>query len=140
MVLSPELVFPGDDELNQEIQSSRTYRIDFENGRATGEIINGIEALKQFIYISIRTARFSYPIYTSNVGSEIHQLLTDEDATIDYKIAELPRLITEALIYDDRIESVESFEINHVGNALQSNFRVISKGEVIDIEEVFDLV
>lgn len=140
MVLSPELDFLSDEELNEEIQSSRTHRIDFENGRITGEIIDGIEAIKQFIYCSLRVSRFSYPIYTSDIGNEIHSLLSDSEVTVDFKIAELPRLITEALIYDDRIESVNSFEMKHIGNALHSTFRVVANDDVIDMQEVFELV
>lgn len=137
MALSPDIEIA---EISEEIQTSRTYRIDFENGRMTGEIIDGIEAIKQFIYIALRTARFAYPIYTSDTGSEIHDLLADGEVTIDYKIAELPRLITDALIYDERIESVDNFEIHHIGNALHGSFRVVSSEGVIEISEVFELV
>lgn len=137
MALSPEIAI--DDEVVEEVQTSRTYKIDFENGRMTGEIIDGIEAIQQFIYIALRTVRFSYPIFTSDIGSEIHTLLSDGEVTIDYKIAELPRLITDSLIYDERIESVDNFDIQHIGNELQGIFRVVSSEGVIEMEEVFPL-
>lgn len=135
MALSPEIAI--NDELVEEVQSSRTYKIDFENSRITNEIIDGIDSIRQFVLLALRTVRFVHPIYTSDTGSEIHTLLSDSEVTIDYKIAELPRLITDALIYDERIESVDNFEIEHIENALHGSFRIVSVEGAIEMEEVF---
>jgi hypothetical protein len=43
-------------------EPTKTYKLDFENG-VIGDFIDDDEALRQFIYKAIRTARFRYLIY-----------------------------------------------------------------------------
>ncbi len=134
VALSPEIEIV-EDHIGEKIATSRTYKLDFEAGRLTGELIHGLEAIKQFIFVSLRTPRFSYAIYSSDTGSEIADLLADEEVTIDYKRAELPRLITEAL-HDERIQSVDDFKIEHIADAFHIHFKVTTNEGIIEIEEV----
>lgn len=140
MALSPEIEPVVDDELEdeqEELLPVSTYKIDFENGRLTNGIITGLEAIKQFIFITLRTPRYVYAIYSSDHGNEIEELLVDEEATIEFKKMELERLIEEALIYDERIDSVSGFNIEHIDDAFHVNFTVETSEGVIDMEEVF---
>lgn len=134
MALSPEI------EITEDIvkpQTSRTYKMDFESGRITSEVIDGLEAIKQFIHLALRTVRYAHAIYSDDIGSEILDLLSDIEVTIAYKKMELPRLITESIIYDERITSVTNFEIEHIGDALHVRFTVSSTEGFIELEEVF---
>ncbi|WP_042348244.1 DUF2634 domain-containing protein [Bacillus massiliigorillae] len=90
---------------NVEIPS-KTWFIDFENGRI-GSFIVGELALRQFVQKAISTARNKYPIYTDQYGSEIEEELIGRGTTEGYLNAVVPRMIQEALIYDDRIEDVQ---------------------------------
>lgn len=49
---------------------------------------------------------------------------------------EIPRLIEEALIYDDRISSVTDFEIDKSGNRFIVSFIVETGEGTVEIEEV----
>lgn len=95
---------------NEEIETSKTYHIDWENGRITG-FINGKEAMKQFIKKALITPRFKCLIYDGQYGSEIKETVTSESVTREYMETELPFLIEDALIHDERVLGVSDIVI-----------------------------
>ena len=60
----------------------REYGIDFDTGQLTGAIVEGIEAVKVWIWNCLHTERFRYGIYTWQYGAEYEQyigeVVTDE--------------------------------------------------------------
>lgn len=79
------------------------------------DVINGycdkLEAMKQVIYKILNTERYQYVIYSWNYGIELLDLFGKPST---YVCAELERRIKEALLQDNRIESLENFEFNIV--------------------------
>lgn len=88
---------------------SKTWAIDFENGRIGG-FIDGDKALKQFVKKALMTERNKYPIYTDAYGTELFDLV-GQSLTDGYLNAEVPRMTSETLIYDDRINDVSTTHI-----------------------------
>jgi phage baseplate assembly protein W len=139
MVLSPEVdIADGLLDEEVEVETLRTYKIDYETMTITSEIIEGIESIKQFIHMALRTPRYEHQIYSSDYGSEIEALLSDNEVTQEFKQMELPRLITEALIYDDRIDDVTDFDIIQTYDAFHVSFTVHSVEGILEIEEVLE--
>ncbi|WP_366207975.1 DUF2634 domain-containing protein [Bacillus amyloliquefaciens] len=136
MALSPEIEFDDFEDDSEAIETSRTYRIDFENGRITNELIAGLEAIKQFVYMALHTERYSYSVFSHDIGNELQEVLSDNETTDAYKKMEIPRLIEEALIYDDRISSVTDFEIDKSGDRFIVSFIVEADEGTLEIEEV----
>lgn len=96
-------------EITVETQSSKNYKMHFNE-----KIINGIadelEAMHQVIYKILNTERYQYIIYSWDYGIETLDLYGEP---ISYVCPEIERRITEALLQDDRIESVDSFEFDY---------------------------
>lgn len=96
-------------EIKIEEESSKNYKMFF-----TEKFINGyvdeLEAMHQVIYKILNTERYQYIIYSWNYGIETLDLYGEP---ISYICPEIERRITEALIQDDRIESVDSFEFDY---------------------------
>lgn len=136
--ISPEVAIDPELLSDENPFHLTTYRIDFSSSQLTNERINGLEAIKQFVHLSLRTPRNAYPIYTHAFGSEIEELLSDKGVTDAFKISELPRLIEEALIYDYRIESVEDITIDQVDGVLHVRFVVVSDAGILEMAEVFE--
>ncbi|MFJ5671178.1 DUF2634 domain-containing protein [Bacillus safensis] len=137
MALSPEEEIEDYEEDEDDVvEPSTTYRIDFENGRLTNEKINGLDAIRQFVYMALRTERYSHAIYSHDVGCEVQESVSDEEATDEYKEMEIPRLIEEALLVDERIESVQDFEITKEGATFKVAFNVVTDEGTLEIEEV----
>ena len=87
---------------------STTYRLDFVNRRIIG-VIDGSEAVMQFIKKVLNTDKYAYSIYDWYYGNELLKLV---GMPYDYIRTECPRIIEEALLADDRILSVENFEFS----------------------------
>ena len=139
MSLSPEIDIDSELLEDEPPFSLSTYRIDFEMSELASDRINGLEAVKQFVHLALRTPRNVYPVYSHAFGSEIIALLADKGVTDAFKLSELPRLVEEALIYDYRIESVEDISIEHIKNAFYIKFRVNSDVGTLEMMEVFEL-
>lgn len=87
---------------------SLTYKIDFENKRIVGTV-DGIEALKQAIYLILSTERYRFLIYSWDFGIKLEDLY-DQPKT--YIIPQLQTRITDALMQDDRIIGLSNFKFN----------------------------
>ncbi|MGE6670974.1 DUF2634 domain-containing protein [Bacillus altitudinis] len=137
MALSPEEEIEDvDEDAEDVVEPSTTYRIDFESGRLTNEKISGLDAIRQFVYMALRTERYSHAVYSHDVGCEVQEAVSDEESTDEYKEMEIPRLIEEALLVDERIESVQDFEITKEGAAFKVVFDVVTDEGTLEIEEV----
>lgn len=91
-----------------EKQPTHTYKMDLERKLVRGHTDNQ-EAMKQAIYKILNTERYQYVMYSWNYGIELLDLYGEP---ISYVCPELERRITEALTWDERIESVDNFEFN----------------------------
>lgn len=93
-------------------QPSLTYKLNFGNGRVLGNV-DGMEAVKQFIYKQLRTERFAHEIYTGRIGNDIRS--SDIESSVE-----------EALLVDERIVAVENFVSHRVGDEIELHFTVIT--------------
>lgn len=95
-------------DLEVETQPSKNHKMHLEQN-----IINGfcdeLEAMRQVIYKILNTERYECIIYSWNYGIELLDLYSEP---VTYVCPELQRRITEALVQDDRIESVDNFEFD----------------------------
>ncbi|MGM5472118.1 DUF2634 domain-containing protein [Bacillus pumilus] len=137
MALSPEEEIEETEE-DEEVETSTTYRIDVETGRLTGETISGIEAIRQFVYMTLRTERYAHPIYSHDIGTEIQELLMDTEATDEYKEMEIPRLLEEALIVDERIDHIEEIEVTKENDSFHVKLAIVTDEGTLEIEEVME--
>lgn len=100
----------------------RTYRINFDTDTISGHV-DGLEAVKQAVYLILSTERYEYIIYSWDYGIELIDLF---GKPIPYVMSELPRRIKEALLVDDRITDVVDFEFERKGTQLKTTFTVVT--------------
>ena len=67
------------------------------------------DAVSQAIYCILNTERYDTLVYSWDFGVELKDLYGEP---LGYVLPELERRITEALIQDDRIESVGDFQFD----------------------------
>ena len=113
-------------------QHNKTYCLDIEKNTIT-RFCDGIEAMKQTIYCILNTERFEHLIYSWNYGIELKNLIGESST---YVVPELQRVITEALLQDDRIEEVNNFNFEIIKDKLIVTFNVITTVGEITIEKV----
>ncbi|SDT26243.1 Protein of unknown function [Paenibacillaceae bacterium GAS479] len=92
-------------------QPSRTYRLNLD-GR-TGGMVDGMEAVQQFVFKQLQTERWEHDIYSGRIG---HELLSSDAAGA----------VEEALLIDERILAIEDMEMNQTGDELTLSFSVFS--------------
>lgn len=89
-------------------QPTHTYKMNLESNLIRG-YTDRQEAMKQAIYKILNTERYQYVMYSWNYGIELLDLYGEP---VSYVCPELERRITEALTWDDRIQTVDNFEFN----------------------------
>ena len=86
-------------------QPTKTYKLNADNN-TIGGFCDDLEAMKQVVYKILNTERYKNIMYSWNYGIELRDLFGEP---INFVVSELKRRITEALIQDDRIKSVDDF-------------------------------
>jgi hypothetical protein len=99
--------------------------------RVVGDI-DDLAAIEQAIYKVLNTERYEFPIYSWNYGVELADLF---GKPIPYVYSELPRRIREALLNDDRIESVTDFELSHKKNDVLTRFKVTTTEGILELSK-----
>lgn len=105
-----DIPIPFDTIEDEQEKTSRTYKIDWDEGRIIG-FVDGQDAMNQFIKKAILTPRFRCLIYSNQYGSEIIETLMDKSVTREYIEAEISFLVTDTLIHDPRVLRVYNIEI-----------------------------
>lgn len=117
-----------------ETQPSRTYALRFDGYPCSGGKLDGIEAMKQAIFLILQTERFQYAIYSWNYGIELDALLGQ--TMTPYLQAKVAKAIEDALMADDRVLAVEQFSFEKGKGNLLVKFKVeTTEG---DIESEFE--
>lgn len=97
--------------LNPEVeiveQANTTWEIDLEKNTIKSDKIDGRDALIQAIYLILSVERYDYLIYSWNYGVELKELIGSQP---QFAISEIKRRVSDALLVDNRIISVVSFE------------------------------
>lgn len=70
-----------------------------------------LEAMKQVVFKILNTERYRYIMYSWNYGIELSDLYSEP---YSYVCPVLEQRITDALTWDERINSVDNFEFNAV--------------------------
>jgi hypothetical protein len=112
-----------EEDITEIVYQGKTYRIVFGDEDRISGYAEGLESVKQAIYLILNTERYQYPIYSWDYGIELLDLY---GKPMSYVMAELPRRIEEALTVDDRIEKVTDFEFTKSRNKLHVTFTVIT--------------
>jgi hypothetical protein len=87
---------------------SKTYKADFTTNRISGKI-EGLESVKQAVRLILGAQRYSLENFSFDYGNEILSLIGKPR---DYVESDLERLITEALLAEERIKNVTNFSIS----------------------------
>lgn len=109
---------------------SKTFYIDFESKKILG-IIDDKKAIEQSILLALSTSRFKYLIFSWNYGEEINHLIGKPK---DLVRVEIPRLLHECLLVDDRISSIENIVITDIEEGLHISFTAVTVHGDIPIE------
>ena len=119
---------------SQALPVPKEYGVDFETGQLTGQIVEGKEAVRVWVWCCIKTPRFRFPIYSWQYGTEfedyIGQALSDE-----YINADLLTELEDALMINPYISAIEDFSAERKGDRLHITFTVITQFGNLEVED-----
>ena len=124
-----------DQDFDIEEQPSLTYKMDLDGDSIRG-FVDEQEAMKQTVFRILNTERYQYIIYPWYYGIETLDLYGEP---VTYVVPELERRITEALVQDDRIKSVDEFAFEIDGHAVTVSFTVHTVFGDIQTEKEVDV-
>lgn len=119
-----------DQPLEEQQQPSLTWKLDFSKGKVTGRT-DGLDAVKQAVFKALQTDRFWHDVYGADYGHELKQLIGSSPVFVE---SEAKRMIEEALLPDDRIDSVDAVEVSITGDQMLIRFTVQSLYGSFDAE------
>lgn len=103
----------------------REYGVDFSTGRMTGQIVEGLEAIKVWIWNTLHTERYRYAIYSWVYGVEYEQYI-GQTVDDDYLQNDCRVETEDALLISPYIRSIEDFSATAGSDSLAIRFRVIT--------------
>lgn len=86
-------------------------------------VVEGDEAIKVWIYKTIKIARYRYQIFTSDYGTELEELIGNK-YTKGYTESEAIRFIREALMVNEYIRNVNIIDASFENDKLTVNINV----------------
>ncbi|MFG6367775.1 MAG: DUF2634 domain-containing protein [Lachnospiraceae bacterium] len=110
-------------EVKQQSVVPREYGIDFKSGQLTGEIVEGLEAIKVWIWFALQIPRYRYYAYTWDYGNEFEELI-GQGYSSDYIDSESRRMTEDCLLVNSDIQGISDFQINITGDTLTISFIV----------------
>lgn len=113
-------------------ENTKTFAVNM-TGNGIAGFVEGLDALKQSIYIMLNTEADKHLIYSYTYGLNTLDLL---GKPVYYATAVLPNRLKETLLSDDRILDVSDFEFTAVKNKLHVQFVVTSIYGSFDQETV----
>ena len=124
----------AESEETKVIEVPREYGINFTTGQLTGKIVEGLEAIKVWVWLCMHTERFRHAIYSSDYGTSLEQyfghVLSDEYINTDCESE-----ITDALLMNEYIDGIEDFEVVRNYDSLDIKFRVVTKFGSLEVDE-----
>lgn len=118
-----------------EVSIPREYAWDFEKNDfqlkdGKFQVVEGIEALKIWIWKALKTSKYTYSIYSDNYGQELDKLI-GEGLSKSLAESEAKRLTLECLKDNEHILSIRSFSVDKSNDVLSITFTAITDcGEV----------
>lgn len=119
-----------EDIVKKELPPLREIAIDFKTGAPIVEnkmfkTVEGVEALKVWIYRALKVERFVYDIYSWDFGSEMYSLFGKGYSNALTK-EEVKRLAKEAVLINPYILDVEIKDISFIDADLTINMKIES--------------
>lgn len=125
-----------DDELDLEVEEEKEpsdYEIDFDTGKLTGRIVTGLDAIKQWVKISLSTDRYRYTQYSWNHGHDLSELIGHKYSQ-EYVETEARRMIEECIMVDGHITGIDELKIYVDKDTIRGSFKLITTYGETEVE------
>lgn len=103
------------------LQIPKEYGMNFQTGQLTGKIVEGLEAIKVWVWNCLHTERYRHAIYSWQYGTEYEQYI-GHTVTDEYLQNDCQTETEEALMVNPYISGIDDFEAVLDGDHLSISF------------------
>lgn len=114
----------------KEEELYKEYEINWETGQLTGRIVEGLEAVKVWIYLAMQTQRYIFEQFTWDYGNELETLIGTSNNQ-EYLQMEAKRMVKDCLLVNEYISDVDNFQFE-----IKEEKMIISFTAITDYGEV----
>jgi len=128
-----------DEEINdldpddEEDYIIRDFEIDWDTMTLTGAIVEGIDAIVQWVNNALRTKRYEWTIFSWDFGEEYTDLI-GHSYSQEYLDNECKRLIRECLEEHPYIHGIENLKVVVEDDHLHINFTLVTDLGEVDMD------
>jgi len=109
------------EETSTVLAIPREYGMNFSTGQLTGTIVEGLEAIKVWVWNCLHTERFRHAIYSWQYGVEYEQYI-GQTISDEYLLSDCQTETEEALMVNPYITGVDDFEAEMEDTCLKISF------------------
>lgn len=119
-----------------QLKMPKEYGVDFSTGQLTGQIVEGKEALKVWIWNCLKTQRFRFPIYSWDYGADLEQYI-GQTVTEEFLNTDCENEIKEAMLVNPFITGITNFSASFAGSRLKISYTAETRFG--DVEVSYDV-
>lgn len=116
----------------KEEEVYKEYEIDWETGQLTGRIVEGLEAVKVWIYLALQTERYVFEQFTWVYGNELPTLIGTSNNQ-EYLQMEVKRMVKDCLSVNEHILDIDNFQCEVEDEKIMISFMAITDYGEVDI-------
>lgn len=124
----------SEDRFRDVTDNSKRVRINFSTGQLTGQIVEGKEAIKVWIWCCLQTQRFRYPIYSWDYGADMEQYI-GRAVSREFLQTDCEDEIRSAMLVNPYISDVTDFNVERKDDQMHISFRVITRFGEMEVEQ-----
>lgn len=109
-----------DDDTDDEVIPWE-FGIDFNTGQLTGTLVSGLEAVKVWVWLALKTARYRFMIYSWEYGSELETLI-GTGYSEEFTAARAQKFVEECLYENPYIINITDFSASFEDDVLNLGF------------------
>lgn len=103
----------------------KEYEINYVTGQLTGRVVTGLDAIKAWAWLALKTDRYKYQQYSWDYGNEFETLI-GQSLSQDYAETELERMIVECLTVNPYIIGIEDLECSLEEEKVTAKFTIVT--------------
>ena len=121
-------------QMSQETDSGtsqtipKEYGMNFSTEQLTGQIVEGKEAIKVWIWCCLQTQRFRYPIYSWDYGADMEQYI-GRAVSREFLQTDCEDEIRSAMLVNPYISDITDFNVERKNDQIHISFRTATDFE-----------
>lgn len=135
MNILPSFLQLGADKIQTRAEKvmPKEYGIDFSTGQMTGKVVEGIEAVKVWIWLCLHTERYRYPLYSWDYGTSLEQYI-GQSLSEEFINTDCEDEIAEAMLINPYISEIRDFKAELTGDQLHISFAAVTDFGKIEVD------